>query len=79
MIKEETDRKADKDRGCCLKAALAIYCSSLITNDLKSSFWQKIHFGKVVVLRRVNQMIIHLSEASILPSVHSSIHPVFWC
>ena len=43
-------------------------------DDLKKSFWKNIHFGRVVVWYGVNQMIIHFTEASILPSVHSSIN-----
>ena len=41
-------------------------------DDLKIpvSYWKNIHFG-----RGANQMIIHFSEASILPSVCSFIHP----
>ena len=35
-------------------------------DDLKKSFWKKIHFGRVVVWCGVNLMIIHFSEASIL-------------
>ena len=44
-------------------------------DDWQKSFWKNTHFGRVVVWFGVNQMIIHLSEASILPSVRSSIHP----
>ena len=44
-------------------------------DDLTKSIWKNTHFGRVVVWCGVNQMIIHLSEASILPSVRSSIHP----
>ena len=44
-------------------------------DDLKKSVWKNIHFGTVLVWCGLNQMIIHFSEASILPSVSSSIHP----
>ena len=44
-------------------------------NDLKNSFWKNFHFKRVAVWLHVNQMIIHFSEESILPSVHYSIHP----
>ena len=42
-------------------------------DDLKKSFWKNIHFEGVV--SSLNRMIINFYEASILPSVCSSIHP----
>ena len=44
-------------------------------DDLKTSFWMNILFGRVVVGCGVNQMIIRFSEASILPSVRFFIRP----
>ena len=45
---------------------------------LKKSCWRNLHVGRVVVWCGVNQMIIHFSEASILPSVRSSINTFFY-
>ena len=42
------------------------------TDDLNNSFWENIHFGRVMVLYAVNQMII---QASIPPSSLYSIQP----
>ena len=44
-------------------------------DDLKTSFWMNILFGRVVVGCGVNQMIIRFSEASILPSVRFFVRP----
>ena len=58
-------------------AALAMHAHlAAIKDDWKKSFWKNIHFGKVMVQCGVNQMIRHFSEASILSSVRSSIHPL---
>ena len=37
-------------------------------DDLNKSFWENIHFGRVVVWYSVNQIIIHFFKASIPPS-----------
>ena len=42
---------------------------------LKKRFWQNIQFVRVGVWCGANQMIIYFSEASILPSILSSINP----
>ena len=42
---------------------------------LRKVFRKIIHFGRAVVWFGENQMIIHFSEAFILPSVRSSIYP----
>ena len=44
-------------------------------DDLKKTIWKNIHFGRVVAWYGVSWKIIHFSKASILPSVHFSIHP----
>ena len=75
-IEEETDRREGKGRRYCLGDVLECRTSHLVgKDDWQKSFWKNTHFGRVVVWCGVNQMIIHLSEASILPSVRSSIHP----
>ena len=56
---------------CCLHYTHHISARTI----LKKSFWKNIHCGRVVVWFGANQKIIHFSEASIPPSVHSYIHP----
>ena len=51
--------------GTYLNAALTAFSSK---GDLNKSFWENIHFGKVVVWCGVNRMIIHFYKASIPPS-----------
>ena len=78
VTEEETDRRKGKGRRCCLWDVLE-WCN----NHLRAArtIWSKvfkkktIHFGRVVVWCGVNQIIIHFSEASILPRVCSSIRP----
>ena len=67
LEEEETDRSKCKGRRRQL-------CTS--KDELKKSFQKNIHFGRVVVWCDENQMIIHFSEASIVPSIRSSIHPL---
>ena len=55
---------------CCLH-----YTSYISKDNFEEKFWKNIHCGRVVVWFGANQKIIHFSEASILPSVHSYIHP----
>ena len=70
-IEEETDRRKRSSQ-YCLGDILECRISM---DDLKKKLWKKIHFGRLVVWCGVIQMIIHLSEASILPSVCYIIHP----
>ena len=55
---------------CCLH-----YTSYISKDNFEEKFWKNIHCGRVVVWFGANQKIIHFSEASIPPSVHSYIHP----
>ena len=64
---KESDRGEGKGRRCCLVNVLE--CTK---DDLKISFWKKI----LVVWCGVNCTTIHFSQASIVPSVRSSIHPL---
>ena len=41
---------------------------------MNTSFWENIHFGRVVICFGVNRMIIHFSKASDPPSCPYSIH-----
>ena len=44
-------------------------------DDLNKSFWENIHFGRLVIQNGVNRMIIQFAKTSIPPSSHYSIHP----
>ena len=46
-----------------------------IEEDRRDGFWKNIHFGRVVVWCGLNWKILNFSEASIPPSVCSSVHP----
>ena len=75
--KKQTEEKAKVVAAVCgtyLNDAITIY-EQQGRFEVKFLSKKPIHFGRVVVWCGVNQMIIHFSEASILPSVFSSIHP----
>ena len=74
LKKKLTEEKA-KDIAAVWETYLNVALPFSSKDDLKKCFWKNIHLGRVVVWCGVNQMIIHFSEASILPRVRSSINP----
>ena len=79
IIEEETGRREGEVRRCCLGDVRECRTSHLVVRMI----WRKVFgrasnlggLGGLPVRCVVNQMIIQFSEASILPSVRSSIHP----
>ena len=71
-IQEVADRR---EKAKVVAAVWGTYYPFSSKDDLKETFWKNILFERVVVWYGVNQKIIHYSEALILPSGRSSIHP----
>ena len=66
-------RREGKCRLCCWgdKCTWMPHWPFSSKDDLKLSFWENIHFGRLVVWFGVNRLI----KASFLPSSRNSIHP----
>ena len=66
--KNNKDRREGKRSSLLVKDVLYLNIEFSRKDDFNKSFWENLHFGRVVVWYGVNRMIIHFSKASIPPS-----------